>query len=178
MERWDLLNGLFDSKKIGLLQCFFREPDKRWYLLELAKTASLPPATVLRSLQLFLKLEIITLEVAGPAKLYKAALTENYRFLEAFLQQERQLLAEFVKVAATIFGVDSILLHGKASKQRANILLIGDSIDPQAVKELCSNFFERHKFTISSLTLTREQFEQMTSMGLYSGEKRLLWAKP
>ncbi|MFH1409803.1 MAG: hypothetical protein ABIH34_07865 [Nanoarchaeota archaeon] len=177
MERWEILNNLFDHKKIALLQLFFQQPEKQWYLSELAKEAKLSPATSLRILRLLRQLALIKQENVGNAKLYRASQDEHFSFLAGFLQQERQFLSEFVKKAASIEGLQTIILHGKALKSRANIMLIGDKIDAQQVKELTSEFFERFSFTISPLTLTQEQFEQMTAMGLYAGEKRILFQR-
>lgn len=173
-----MLNSLFDHKKIALLQQFFQEPEKTWYLNELSKGARLAPATALRILRQLISLELVLVDEVARMKLYRPNLDENFQFLTAFLQQERQILADFVKQASTIEGVTQIILHGKAAKNRANIMLIGDRINPQAVKELLGEYKEKHGFTVSDLTLTKEQFDQMTAMGLYAAEKRILFTRP
>jgi len=76
-----------------------------------------------------------------------------------------------------IFNKLYILLHGEEARDRANVLLIGDDIDSGKIKEICGSIKEEHNFIISPLTLTAEQYDSMSKMGLYSGKKNILFER-
>ena len=177
MEMFTVLNNLFDSKKIAVIQIFLSDKEKEFYLAELSKEAAVPIATTYRIVNKFLELGIIDLIKVKKFKLYKLSDNENTRYLEQFLKEEKQILKQFVKEASLIIGVTSVILHGKEHKDKANILIIGENVDANEVKQLEGSIYTKFKFKITSLTLTADQFRQMTSMGLYAGEKKVLFKK-
>ena len=177
MESGKLLMSLFGPKIVSVLRLFLRDKDKEYYLREVSKLTKVPAATTFRILHKLLELGIINEIRVKKFKLYKLADNENVMFLESFLKEETQILNEFVKMVSRMNGVESIMLHEKELKDRANLLIIGDGVNTGQIKTWCGEVREKHKFTISSLTLTREQFEQMSGMGLYSGEKTVLFRR-
>jgi len=52
-------------------------------------------------------------------------------------------------------------------------LLIGAGVDVNKVEEI-SNQIKQKGFEINFMVLTKDQYAQMTKMGLYSGEKKVL----
>jgi len=57
------------------------------------------------------------------------------------------------------------------------VLLIGNNIDAGQVKAVCAEIKEKHNFIVSPLSLTPEQYGQMSQMGLYSGTKKMLYER-
>jgi ACT domain-containing protein len=74
-------------------------------------------------------------------------------------------------------GLHAIVLHGEEAKDRANVLLIGNNINSDKIKEICGEIKEEQGFIISPLTLTAEQYDAMSKMGLYSGKKNILFER-
>ena len=83
----------------------------------------------------------------------------------------------FIDTVKDIKELQYIVLHGKETKDRANLLLIGENIDSGKIKEICAKIKEEHNFIISPLTVTAEQYDSMSKMGLYSGKKNILYEK-
>ena len=79
--------------------------------------------------------------------------------------------------ASKIPNVESLILHGSELKDRANILIIGENVDSNLVKNICGEIKEEYNFTVSALTLAKAQFEQMSDMGLYSGKRKTLFER-
>ncbi len=177
MEEVNVLEGLFDKKILKIVRLFLNEKENQFYLREISTKVNVPVATTFRIIKKLLKLSIIEEIKIKKFKLYKIKQGSNTKFLETFIREEKQILDIFTEKAKNIKGINSVILHGKEAKDRANILIIGESIDSNEIKQLCADIKSKYNFTISPLNLTEDQFKQMSSMGLYSGQKKVLYNK-
>ncbi|RMF56081.1 hypothetical protein D6745_00380 [Candidatus Woesearchaeota archaeon] len=178
MKNIELLSNLFDRKKLSILKVFFDEPEHQFYLREVAKKSGIPVATTYRFVKQLLQAGIIKQIMVNKFKLYQLASNDKSKFLEQFIKEDKKALDVFTEKIAVIEGVESIIMQGKPTKNKANILIIGKNIDSNKVKEAEVEVREEYGFNIYSLSLERVQFEQMLQMGLYAGEKKVLWSKP
>ena len=177
MDGLEVLESLFDQKTLRILKLFIQEREAQFYLREVAKRTGVPPATTYRIIARLLRLEVIEQQRIKHFKLYRLRDNPASQFLESFLRMDRHALSDFVAACVGIAGLQSVVLHGKAQKDRANVLLIGEGIDNDTVKAIVGGIKERFRYTLSTLSLTREQFEQMRSMGLYAGEKKIIYSR-
>ena len=92
-------------------------------------------------------------------------------------KKDVQVLKVFIDQIKNMPELQYIVLHGEETKDRANVLLIGENINSGKIKEICAKIKEDHNFLISPLTLTAEQYDSMSKMGLYSGKKNILFEK-
>jgi 3'-phosphoadenosine 5'-phosphosulfate sulfotransferase (PAPS reductase)/FAD synthetase len=67
------------------------------------------------------------------------------------------------------------VLHGEATNEKANILIIGTGVDHKIAKDKVGELKEKYKFNIIELVLEPGQFNQMQGMGLFPGKKVILW---
>jgi len=177
MDPGQLLKTIFDPKLVAVMRLFLHDREKEYYLREVSKLTRVSPATTLRIIRKLHKAEILQEIRIKKFKLYRLAVNENVTFLESFMKEETHILNEFVNSLKILPGVQSVILHGKDQPDRANVLIIGENVDSGQTKALCGAIREKYRFTISALTLTQDQFEQMSSMGLYSGEKKLVYRR-
>lgn len=177
MGETNLLEQLFDSKILKIIRLFLNEKEGQFYLREISIKTNVPVATTYRFIKKLLGLDLIEEIKIKKFKLYKLKESYNIVFLESFIREEKRILDVFVDKIKIIPGVKSLILHGKEMKDRANILIIGDNVDSNLVKQICADIKEKYNFTISSLTLTDDQFNQMSNMGLYSGQKKMIYTK-
>ena len=177
MENLNLLEGLFDNKKLKVIKLFLQNKEKQFYLREIAKQTRVPIASTFRIIKKLMELELITQIKINKFKLYKTATNDNIVFLETFLREGKRIVQFFVEKAKELDGISSVILHGEETEEKANILLIGTNINSNELKRICAEIKEQYNFTISPLTLTQEQFTQMSNMGLYSGKKTVLFSK-
>jgi DNA-binding transcriptional regulator YhcF (GntR family) len=174
----EVVEQLFDKKLLAILRVFLDNPEKQYYLRELAKLTKVPPATTLRALRRLKKCEVVDEIRVKKFKLYQIkAEGETVRFLEEFLATKKSALDEFIRLSRSIVGVEMILLHGKETPEKANLLMLGRGIDAESVHRIVVEIKNRYHYTILQLILEPEQFEQMTQMGLYQGKKTVLFRR-
>lgn len=172
-----LLEQLFDKKLLHILRIFINSPERQFYLREIGKLSRVPIATVHRTIGRLVELEIIREVRIKRFKLYQLEESRAAKFVEGMLELRRTALEEFIEIAKGAQGVEQIILHGRKQKDRANLLIIGHQIDNDAIKRAVGAIKERYQFSVMHLALEPEQFEQMASMGLYSGEKSTLYRR-
>lgn len=177
MENLKILESLFDSKKLRILKLFLLEKDKQFYLREISANAKVPVATTFRIIKMLVELKLVDIIKVHKFKLYKLSINENTSFLGSFLKEGKRIVQYFVDEIKKISQVEAVVLHGKETEEKANVLLIGQGIDPYEVKKICASIKEQYNFVVSALALTQEQFGQMSTMGLYSGQKKILYRK-
>lgn len=176
MDKKEILEKLFDKKMIKVLKLFINNPDEEYYLREIAKMTRVPPATVFRILKTLKDLELISELKVKHLKTYEFN-PENSSFLIDLLEDKTSALQEFTQFISGVSGVDMAVLHGKEEKEKASILIIGDNIDGDAIREKIVDIKQKYKFNIIHLVVLPNQYQQMVSMGLYPGRKQTIYDK-
>ena len=177
MDPGKILEELFDRKTLQILRHLSANPDKQYYLREIAKATRVPIATVFRIINRLALLEIVQVQKIKRMKLYQYGQGKESKFVEGIIEVRRGALEEFVELCLPIPGIHEVVLQGKPTKDRASILLIGEGIPAGTVQEAINGVRETFGFSIIHLTLTPEQYAQMTAMGLYPGERKVLLEK-
>ncbi|MBU0756947.1 MAG: helix-turn-helix domain-containing protein [Nanoarchaeota archaeon] len=177
MESIEILEELFDNKILKVLRHFIANQGQEFYLREIATLTHLSPATTYRILNKLVKNNILRFSELKNNKLYMLEENKTTEYLKSVLKLEKRIVDLFVDKVKNMEGLESIIMHGEEKNNKANLLLIGEGINPSEVKRLCAEIKEKYDFSITSLSLTREQFGQMSAMGLYSGKKKVLFEK-
>ncbi len=174
MEVGETLQSLFDAKVMAVLKLFIKEEGKQLYLREIAKLSKVSPASTYRILKRLAGLQIIRLTELKTAKLYSLESNKTVEMLKSLVEVDT--LQHFCELASLVSGVEEILLLAK-EKTKANLLILGNNIDTGELKRLCADIKEKHSFSINLMSLSREQYEQMSAMGLYPGGKKSLYRR-
>ena len=175
MENIRLLESLFDPKLLRVIRFFLVNKGKEFYLQEIARQTTVPLATVFRIVQKLVSLGIIQEVSIKRFKLYVCRDNDSITFLESFMKEGKRIVDGFVAAASALSGVEEIISHGTESESKANILLIGNNVNSNETKRLTAEWKQKYDFSITLLTLEREQYNQMIRMGLYSGKKKILF---
>jgi len=175
MEGIEILKSLFDDKKIRVINVLLQERDKQFYLREISKVADVSLATTYRIINQLVKLNIAKIVPVSKFKLYQIEDNEQAMFLATILKEKKKALQEFIDVLRTIKGIHMLILHGEDTETKANVLVIGEDIDTEQVKRVASAIKDRFNFNITYMTLTGQQYEQMSSLGLLQKQKRILF---
>ena len=173
----DVLEQLIDSKVVSVLKVLFSDKEKQFYLKETSEEAVVPMATTYRILQKLKDLSLVDEIKIGKFKVYSAANNDKVVFLDNLIKGEKKALKMFVNRVKELPGASSVILHGKDSDNKASIIIIGDEVDSETLKQLTFDIKEKYDFTISYLVLPQFQYDQMLEMGLYSGQKKILYKK-
>ncbi len=176
MSNKEILEGLIDENILKVLKVFINNPDQKFYLRELAKKARVPPATTYRILRKLLKLDLIVESNVKKFKFYGLH-ESNADFLVDILADRKNAVQAFVDLIKNDPGISLVVLHGREEKTKANILVIGEDVDQDLVRSAALEVRQKFGFNIIHLTLDPEQYNQMSSMGLYPGKKIILYGK-
>jgi len=172
MSKREALLSLVDPKKIALLEVLLFSSEEM-YLKEIADKSHVPLASAFRLLQEFTQLGLIKKRSWKTSTIYSCENNEKVLYLKELLTDEYEGLREFVQSMSTIPEIQNIIVHGVQKKNKANVLVIGQGIEPAKI-EAVREQLKQKGFELTYLTLTPEQYEQMSKMGLYSGEKMVL----
>ena len=173
----DILKQLFDKKILRIIHVFLQNKDKQFYLRELSRTANVSPATTYRIIGKLVKAGIIEEIKISKFKVYKIIISEKTKGLSKLLKEEVNPLEIFVEKAKELDGIDSIILQGKKTNKSAIILIIGNEDVSKKVDVIVIDIKQKYNFNIDLVILSDLQFRQMTKLGVYSGEKKILWEK-
>jgi len=173
----DILKQLFDKKIIRILDVFLSDKGKQFYLRELSRDAGVSPATTYRILNRLVKADIIKEIKISKFKVYQIQENDKTKKLSKLIKSEVSPIDMFVESVRNIEGVDSVILHGKKTSKGANILIIGRDDLSDGVNKVSIDIEKKYNFKIDFLILSDFQFRQMTRLGVYSGEKKVLWEK-
>lgn len=171
------IKALLDEKMLRILQVFVNNEKEDYYLRELASKSNVPPATTYRIINRLLDLKIIELTKIKKLKIYRIASTPQADFLKKILKEELDVASLFVNKVKDLQGVSLVVVHGKVNKNKTNILVIGESVSKDSLDAASKEINTEYGHNISALSLTQDQYEQMTSMGLYSGEKKIVFRR-
>jgi len=170
----EIMERLLSPSVLKILRLFINNEDQSYYLREVARLTKVPPASTYRILNELVDITLIKVEHIKKFKLYSLN-TEKSFFLIDLLQDRKNAVLEFVNTIKEFNGVQMVVLHGKEDKNRANVLVIGNNLEADAIKRNALYIGEKFNFNLILLTLTPEQYNQMSSMGLYPGKKKILF---
>ncbi|MGV8169348.1 MAG: winged helix-turn-helix domain-containing protein [Candidatus Nanoarchaeia archaeon] len=176
MDKKKILETLFDKKIIKVLRLLINNPDREFYLREISKLTKVSPATTHRILKSLKELDLVQEKKNRYLKLYTAN-QKNLAMFSELLEDKSAALREFVETIQVVQGVQQIILHGEGDKDKANVIIVGDEAGKEAVNSKVVEIKERFNFTIIYMLLSPEHYEQMSSMGLFSGKKVILFTR-
>ncbi len=175
MEPQEILGELFDNKILAILRFFLKNDNDEYYLREISRNTKVSPASTYRILNKLVAMNVLLVNEIKTAKLYTLEKNKTVDFLKSLVEVD--IVQFFVEQASKLENIDEILLLGTRSKNKANVLVLGNNVDSSQVKLLCGEIKEKYDFTINQMILAREQYEQMSAMGLYPGSKKVLFSR-
>jgi len=172
MVKKEVLTKLIDDKKAAILQTVLNSKEEM-YLKEIAEKSNVSITSTFRILKEFVNLEILNKKEWKTSKVYFCQENDKVEFLKDLFSEQFDGLQKFISIVGEFEGVNNIVLHGAKKKGKASVLLIGPEIDADKVDVICKDIKEKG-FEVNFMALTKEQYAQMTKMGLYAGEKKVL----
>ncbi|MCA9485215.1 MAG: hypothetical protein KC506_00015 [Nanoarchaeota archaeon] len=173
MKRVDLLRDLFDEKIVKIISVFLEEPDKQFSLTQTASESKVNIATTLRIIDKLTKKDILEQTLIGKSKFYKLKRGEKTLALTRLLKKEEHL-SDFIDSVKKIPEVEKIILETKSNSE-AKLLLVGNDIPEEKIKEATKKIKEKHNFKIEYLEISNKQFEEISRLELYDLNKKIIW---
>ncbi|PLW79286.1 hypothetical protein C0585_08405 [Candidatus Woesearchaeota archaeon] len=173
-EELQALRSIIDEKTLSILETLANE-DGELYLRELAVKAKVPPATTHRIIQKLLDLKIIEKTEIKNLKIYKLSTTKQADFLKKILYSKVNPLDMFLTKLKQVSGVDLAVLHAKAQKSSAFVLVVGDELPIIKINDLSEAIEKEHGFKIKILPLQHDQYDMLAAG--HTGYKKVLYRK-
>ena len=181
METVKALENLFDKKVLHILKLFLAKKEQTFYLQEVAKQCRVPIASTYRIVKRLTDLQILKITRFKHWKTYGLDDNDFTKYLETMFEEKHTVIDEFVVAVAGLPEVGRVIeLVGSDPKERKykiNVLVLGEGVPSDKVKEIVGTIKEKHNFTIVQTTLAYEQYEQLASMGLYTMKKNVLFER-
>lgn len=172
MVRKEVLHSLIDSKKIAILDILLTAHEEL-VLKEIAERSKVPMASTFRILQELVAQGLLHKRKWKTSTIYSCVQNEKTDVLKELFSNEYDGVHEFVQLIGDAAGVQSIISHGAQRKGKANLLVIGENLDGIKLEEASQKVREKG-FDLTYLPVTKKQYEQMSKMGLYQGEKKVV----
>jgi DNA-binding transcriptional ArsR family regulator len=172
MVKKEILTALLDSKKVAVLKVLLTT-NEELYLNEIAKKSKVPITSTFRLLRYFENLNLIEKKVWKTSKTYSCKNNEKTSYLKELFIEEFDGINTFLEAVKNLSEIKQVIAHGKRTKNKANLLLIGENIDQNKIEDITQEI-KNKGFDLSYVCLTNSQYHQMAKMGLYSGEKKVL----
>lgn len=178
MEPALLLEHLFDKKKVQVIRQLLAQSEREWTLQELSRASRVPLATTYRIVRKLVSLTLVEERKIKHLTLYVLSESAATKYLTRILETGQSALDAFVEQIKEIKEVEKVVLHGKQTKEKANVLIIGEGINSSQINKMTAKINEQFHFNLISLVVSSQQYDQMVSMGLYSGTKKNLYERP
>jgi DNA-binding MarR family transcriptional regulator len=175
MDKKQVLEKLFDRKIIKILRLLINNPEREFYLREIARLTKVAPATTYRIIKTLRELELVQEKKNKYLKLYSAN-QKNLSMFQDLLEDKSAALREFVEFVSKLQGVKQIILHGEEEKDKASMIIVGEGTGQEQITTKVVEIKERFAFNIIYMFLSPDQYSQMSSMGLFSGKKVILFS--
>jgi len=172
-----LIVALVDKKLFNVLEVFFENPKERFYLKQISKATGVSNTSTYRIVKRLCRLGILREEVIGPTKLYYISEKKEVMMLSELFKPKKSVTQTIKELFANVDGIDYIVMYGKAQNGKATVFLIGSSPDSKGIEIAKEKIEKDSGFLINYITLTDIQFNQMSRLGLYPEEKRMIWKK-
>lgn len=177
MEHGKLLEGLFDSKRLAVLKFFILRKGREFYLQEAVRETKVPLATCYRAVRKLVELGLLQELKVKRFTLYRCMDSPDIEFLEGLVKESGRILEEFIAKVKEDSHIEEIIVSGQEREDRSFVILIGQSINNTLVKSLVSDIKTQKGYTLIHTSLEREQYEQQIALGLYPGEKKVLFKR-
>ena len=171
-----VLAGLLDDKLIRVISVFMKNPEKKFYLSEVARKADVNTATTFRILNKIVAEGIVKATVIGKVRTYQLSKGERVQSLSEILKKEdSDMLDKFCERVKTFQRVRLILLDSRSSNE-AKLIIVGDFPSRDAIERIAKEIFEAHGFKINFVEINVQQYKDMKMLGMI-GNKKILYRK-
>ena len=110
-------------------------------------------------------------------KLLKWSDSDKARKLDLMLIGRKNPVQFFTELMKPLESIHTLIQYGTPTREGVDMLLIGTNEDTNEIKIATSKTKEKFSFTVNTLILNEEQFDQMNKMGLYPKTKKIIYQK-
>ena len=157
----EVLKDLFDEKIIEIITLFSENPEKRFFLSDVANQTKVNVTTTFRILNKLSEKDYLKTTIIGKVRFYQLAKNEKSLALMNFLKKDTSNpLQKFVNSISNHPRVKKIILETK-KENSAKLLIVGDFLPQEKINKSCEEIKNTEKFKINYVEISENQYEKL-----------------
>lgn len=173
----NVLTGLLDEKLTRVISLFLKNPEKRFYLSEVARKSEVNTATTFRILNKIVKENIVKATVIGKARTYQLAKGERVQRLGKMLKKDDTTPLDVFKERLEALPRIRLILIDNKTENDAKLIIVDDFSSKDRIERICDEIYESHRFKINFVEINPQQYKDMRDLGMIVG-KNVLYRRP
>jgi predicted transcriptional regulator len=174
----EVLKNLFDEKILKIITLFIENPDKKYFLTDVSKSAKVNITTTFRILNKLAEKGFLKRKVMGKIRFYQLDYNEKTKQLADLLRKsEGNSINEFVSLVSFHPRIKKIILESK-EENSAKIILVGDFLPQEKISKAVNEIKNRHNFKISYVEISENQYLKLKEFKNYNLDKKIIWERP
>ena len=175
-NEWEIMSDLLEKKLYIIIEKLIKSDSEEMYLKKLSDETTVSMASTYRILKKLIEKGLVKEIKIGPAKIYRLARNKKTELLKNWFSEKVDPLDEFIKRASSVSGIIKIFLHDKKGDDSSDLMIIGVNINLEQLNTIASDIYEKYNYKLKILPLTEDQYQQMSSLNMITGTKKLLWS--
>ncbi|MEM1988773.1 MAG: hypothetical protein QXS41_02970 [Candidatus Woesearchaeota archaeon] len=171
----EALIKLIDNKIVEILKVLIKNQNNKMRITDISHESKVPIASTFRILKKLEKLEIVKVEEINKLKLFSLAENKTTAFIKSIIKLMPSGLEYFLNKIKELPNVQQVILQGPEKENSVNLILLGYNIDNEFIRKLVQEIYNKYKYNIIYLILTKEQYEQMKAIGLYGSSQKVIY---
>jgi DNA-binding MarR family transcriptional regulator len=172
----NVLAGLLDEKLTRVISLFLKNPEKRFYLSEIARQSDVNTATTFRILNKIVKEGIVKATVIGKARTYQLTKGERVQSLSRMLKRDDSDALEVFREKLEAFPRVRLILVDSKTTHEAKLIIVDDFTLKDRVERVANEIYESYRFKITFVEINPQQYKDMKAIGMI-GEKKVLFRR-
>ncbi|MBR9706413.1 helix-turn-helix domain-containing protein [Candidatus Pacearchaeota archaeon] len=172
----EVLKDLFDEKILEIINLFMENPEKRYFLSDVANITKINVTTTFRILNKLVSKGFLRATIVGKVRIYQLEKNEKTRELIKILKKEGSALDRFVTEVSTHPRIKKIILESK-DKNHAKLILVGDFLPQSKINKTIEDIKSKENFVITFVEINENQYEGLRSFKNYNLEKKVIWQR-
>jgi len=172
----EILKDLFDEKIIKIINLFIDNPEKNYFLTDVANLTKVNITTTFRILNKLSEKGFLKTKIIGKVRFYQLDQNEKTKELMKLLKKDDDPLQKFIEIIASHPRSKKIILESKEGNS-ARLLVVGDFLPQEKINKLVQEIKERYNFRINYVELSESQYIKLREFKNYNLEQKIIWER-
>jgi len=174
--KMEILKDLFDEKIIEVINLFIENPEKKYFLSDVANKTKINMTTTFRILNKLVSKKFLNATILGKVRIYQLEKNEKTQELLKILKKGGGVLNKFIEEISIHPRIKKIILESK-DKNNAKIIIVGDFLPEDKIKRTIENIKNKDNFKINYVEISENQYEKLKNFQNYELEKKVIWKR-
>ncbi|OGJ21312.1 hypothetical protein A3K73_05665 [Candidatus Pacearchaeota archaeon RBG_13_36_9] len=172
----EILKDLFDEKIVRIINLFMENPEKNYFLTDVANLAKVNITTTFRILNKLSEKGFLKTKIIGKVRFYQLDQNEKTKELMNLLKKDGDPLQKFIETIASHPRSKKIILESKEGNA-AKLLVVGDFLPQEKINKLVQEIKDKYNFRINYVEISEAQYIKLREFKNYNLEQKIIWQR-